>query len=143
MGRQFRTPRRGASVGAGSMAFVSPAVVTSSSTAIAIPNYGVTDIGAYTAGDYVLDSPETGSRKTILCVSSTSLARVVRFSTGGTVSCGTLAATTGATGGTQITFNATVDQCVVLLGVNTTHWAIEAMFPPTAVNATGIVLAAT
>lgn len=144
MGRQLRTVRRGVSQGAGGgNAFVTASIITSSSTAIAIPNYGITDLAAYTAGDIVLDAPETGSRKTILCVSSTSLARVLRFSTGGTVSCGTLAATTGATGGTNITFNATVDQCVVLIGVNSTHWAIECMFPPTAVNATGIVLGAT
>lgn len=148
MGRQFRTPRRGVSVGGGAQPFVSPAVVTSSSTAIAIPNYGVTDIGAYAAGEYVLDAPETGSRKTIVCVSSTSNARVIRFSTvagvgAGAVTCGTLAGTTGTSGGTQITFNATTDMCVVLLGINSTHWAIETMWPPTAANSTGIVLAAT
>ncbi len=139
MGRQYRTPRRGG----GGQAFVSPSVVTSSSTLVAIPNYGITDIGSYAAGEYVLDAPDTGIRKTLMCVSSTSLARVVRFSTSNTVTCGTLAGTTGSAGGTQVTFNATVDQVMVLIGVNSTHWAIECQYPPMAVNATGIVLAAT
>ena len=133
MGRQYRAPRRG-SGGFSSNSLVAPAIVTSSSTAIAIPNYGITDIGAYAAGEYVLDSPDTAIRKTLLCVSSSSAARVVRMSTGTSV-------TVGGGAATQITFNATIDQCVVLVGVNSTHWAIETAYPPIAVNATGLAIA--
>jgi hypothetical protein len=97
----------------------------------------VTDITAFTAGEYVLDAPDIGVRKTIICSASAAAARVIRFSTGINISGGTLATTAG----TQITFNATVDQCLVLLGLNSTHWVIESMYPPTAVNSTGIVLA--
>jgi len=138
MGRQFRPPRSGTV-----NKFVQPNTTSSSSTAVAIPNYGITDIGGFSAGDYVLAPPDEGVRKTIFCVSSSSAARVLRFSTGGTVTAGTLAGSTGSLAGTQITFNATVDQCVVLIGINTTHWAIESMYPPTAANSTGIVLAGT
>ncbi len=135
MGRQFRVLRRGG----GTSPFVQMASTLASSAAAIIPNYGVTDITDAPAGDFQLDAPDVGVRKTLICSASAAAARVVRFSSSGTVSGGTLATTAG----TQITFNATVDQVVVLLGRNSTHWVIESMYPPTAVNATGIVLAGT
>jgi hypothetical protein len=134
MGRQFRPPRSGNIV-----AFASPTITAASSVITAIPNYGYSDLSAYAAGDYQLAAPDIGVRKTLVRASSTSAAVVVRLSTSGTVSAGTLATTAG----TQFTFNATVDQVLTLIGVNSTHWAIESMYPPTAVNATGVVLAGT
>jgi hypothetical protein len=140
MGRQYRAPRRGELKKA-----VPPAVLSTALSAIVtIPNYGFTDIGGgSTAGSYVLDAPEEGVVKVLACVTSTSGARVVRMSTANTVSVGTLAGTTGTGGGHQITFNATVDMVVTLWGVNSTHWAIQSMYPPTAANSTGIVVAST
>ena len=135
MGRQFRELRRGG----GMTPFVQIASTVASSAAAVIPNYGVTDITACPAGDFQLDAPDVGVRKTLICSASAAAARVVRFSSAGTISAGTL----GTTAGTQVTFNATVDQVLVLLGRNSTHWVIESMYPPTAVNATGIVLAGT
>lgn len=139
MGRQFRAPRRGASLGTGSMTLTAPTIVTSSSTIIAIPNYGITDVSTWTAGDYVLDAPEAGSRKTIVRSSSSTGGVVIRFSTGGTVSCGTL----GTTAGTQMLLDTTKDACVVLLGVNSTHWAIETAWSGLTVNTTSIVVSGT
>ncbi len=135
MGRQFRVLRRSG----GQTLHVPMSSTLASSVAVVIPNYGVTDITDAPAGDFQLDAPDVGVRKTLICSASAAAARVVRFSSAGTVSGGTLATTAG----TQITFNATVDQVVVLLGRNSTHWVIESMYPPTAVNATGIVLAGT
>ncbi len=135
MGRQFRTLRRGG----GMTQFVAISSTLASSAAEVIPNYGVTDITDCPAGDFMLAPPDVGVRKTLICSASAAAARVIRFSSSGTVSAGTLATTAG----TQVTFNATVDQVLVLVGRNTTHWVIESMYPPTAVNATGIVLAGT
>jgi hypothetical protein len=127
MGRQFRPPRRGSGT-----KFVTVQVPTSSSTAIAIPNYGVTDLSTFTAGDWVMDAPEEGVTKTLVSVSSTSVARVIRMATDASVKCGN-------GGATQITFSATtVDQCVRLLGINSTRWVIEYMTP---VASTGAGLA--
>ena len=140
MGRQYRPPRQGGSPGGigsgGSFTYVSPQVVSSSSTVIAVPNYGITDISTWAAGEYVMDVPVAGLEKVILSVSSSSLARVIRMSTGTSVK-----VNGDGTAHTQITFNATVGQCVTLLGLNSTTWVIKAMHPPTAVNSTGIVSA--
>ena len=139
MGRQFRTPRSGGSPalqGGGAFPFVGPSIATSSSTAIAISNYGVTDISTWPAGEYVLAAPVTGVQKIIVSASSTSLARVIRMSTAATVK-----VNGDGTAHTQITFNATVGMCLTLMGQNSTAWIIQGMHPPTAVNSTGIVSA--
>lgn len=130
MGRQYRPPRRGQL-----NKLVSPQVVTSSSTAIAIPNYGITDVSAWAAGDYVLDSPDEGVRKTILSISSTSVARVIRSATDASVKI-------GSQGATQLQFGATtLACCVVLIGINSTQWAIETAYPP--VSTAGSIVIAT
>jgi hypothetical protein len=137
MGRQFRAPRRGSSE-----AFVAPIsgtlVGSSLANVVSIPNYGITDITTITAVDIVLDAPETGVQKKIICSASAAVARVVKFSTGGTVSCGTLATTAG----TQVTMQATVDMCLSLIGRNSTHWVIESVYPASTVAINqGVLLA--
>jgi hypothetical protein len=126
MGRQFRPARRGSGD-----KFVTAATVTgASSTLVVIPNYGVTDLSTYAAGDWVLDAPEEGVRKTLISVSSTSVARVIRMATDASVKCGN--------GATQITFGqTTIDQCVTLVGVNSTRWCIEQVYP-VAASAAGL-----
>src|SRR4029078_3372973 len=141
MGRQFRPPRRGHSPGSGAgMSFVGP-LATSSSTLIVIPNYGVTDISTFAAGEYVLDAPEQGSVKHILSWSTTARARIIKLSTNASVTVNTNPVTTGASGNTQITFNGTADQVMELLGVNSTHWSV--MFTNAAQHSTGMAIAST
>lgn len=142
MGRQFRAPRRGGvPVASQVLSFVGPEIATSSSTAIAIPNYGVTDLSTWAAGDYVLDAPEKGVVKYLISNSTTNLARVIKLSTGATVSCNSNPVTTGASGNTQITFNGTADQVMCLLGINSTHWSV--MFTNVAQASTGMAIAST
>ena len=139
MGRQYRPPRAGGSpqVSAGTaQQFVGPAIVTSSSTIIVIPNYGITDISTWAAGDYVLDAPVTGVEKMIISASSSTLSRVIRMSTGTSVKINDVGAAH-----TQVTFATSVGCCLTLLGYNSTHWLVKSMHPPTAVNSTGIVTA--
>lgn len=112
MGRQTRSPRAGSAD-----KFVSPNVVTSSSVAVAIPNYGVTDVTTWGAGDYVLDAPDEGVRKLLVQTSSTATSRVIRCSTGTSVKVNNQL-------GTQITLAATVDQSVGLIGLNSTRWLV-------------------
>lgn len=129
MGRQTRTPHSGEVA-----KFVSPNVVTSSSALVAIPNYGVTDMSTWAAGEYVLAAPDEGVRKTLFSVSSSSTVYpTIRLSTGTSVKIGNQLAT-------QIAFPATVDTVVVLLGVNSTRWLLESASPPIAANSTGIVI---
>ena len=124
MGRQFRPPR----AGTGTM-LVTPRAVAVSSTLVAIPNYGVTDVTTWAAGDYVLAPPEEGVRKTIVSVTSTSVARVIRSATDASVKI-------GHGGATQIQAAASTGSwCIVLLGINSTQWAVENQYPPaTTVN---------
>jgi hypothetical protein len=139
MGRQYRAPRRG-----NGQAFVGPAVApTTGNLTISIPNYGITDLSTM-SGEIVLDAPDAGVRKTLFRSVAGSSGTVVRFSSSNTVSCATL----GTTGGTQITFNATLDCCVVLLGQNSTHWVVESMYTGLTgggafANTTGIVIGGT
>lgn len=135
MGRQYRSPRAGSysPVAGGYGKFVSPQVVSSSSTAIAIPNYGVTDMSTWTAGEYVLDVPEEGVRKILFRGSSTTTTFVtVRGSTAQTVSF-------DLAGNTKLQLVATTDVVIELLGINSTRWAIVNMEPTIAANSTGIV----
>jgi hypothetical protein len=127
MGRQFRAPRRGNSV-----KFNTVQVPASSSTVIAIPNYGITDVSTFAAGEYVLDAPEEGVRKTLVNVSGTSAARIIRSATDGAVKFGN-ALTSIVYGGT------TVDTCIVLVGINSTRWCVESVYP-VAATAAGVTL---
>lgn len=130
MGRQYRPPRRGPNSpsglpGASHMHMTAPYVVSASSTIVAIPNYGATDLSTYAAGDYVLDSPDAGVVKTLFSYTSTAAARVIRASTGTNI-------TFGNQGFTQIeSGNSTSPWCVMLLGVNSTQWAILSGYPTT------------
>ena len=141
MSRQYRPPRRGSGAGqgggSGSMAFTnaSPDVSASgSSTVIAIPNYGFTDISAGISTEYVLDAPDKGSRKTIFCGSSTTSARIVHLSTGKTVSCDLV-------GSMTMTFTTTVDVIVEMYGISSTRWTC--VFYPPASTAGTVILTTT
>lgn len=129
MGRQYRTPRQGEL-----SKLVTGNVIAASSTAVAIPNYDITDLSTYAAGDYVMDAPSEGVRKTLVWASSASAAVVVRLSTATSVKA-------GHTGATQITFGLTTsDGCAVLIGLNSTRWAVESMIvPSTLANALSTV----
>lgn len=126
MGRQFRAPRRGSGD-----KFTSYQIPAASSAYIAIPNYGITDVSTWAAGDYVLDAPEEGVRKAFVSVSSSSVARVIRCATDASVKLGN-------GGATQFIFGATtIDQCLRMVGVNSTRWCIESIYP-VAATAAGI-----
>jgi hypothetical protein len=123
MGRQFRAPRRGASVKFNSLQV--PAV---SSLVSVIPNYGVTDMSTWAAGEYVLDAPEEGVVKTIISVSGTSVARVVRSATDSGVKF--------ANGLTSLVFGqTTIDVSITMVGVNSTRWCITSANPVTSSGA--------
>lgn len=146
MGRQFRSPRRGTG-GVMTAPYVIPSTLegpaATTGHTISIPNYGITDLSTFAAGEYTMDAPEAGVRKTLVRAVAGSSGVVVRFSTGKTVSAGTLATTAA----TQVTFNATNDCCIVLIGQNSTHWFVESMWSSItntpASGSTGIVLAGT
>ena len=108
----------------------------SSGGPIQISNYGATDLtGATTGAEYVLDAPSEGVRKTLFRTSSgANDAVVIRMSTGATVKVGNQLAT-------QITFNATTDLSMSLIGLNSTRWVITAAYPSIAANTTGAVIA--
>lgn len=127
MGRQFRGVRKGGSgyQPAGTNTLVAPTFASSSSTAIQIPNYGVTDLTTFTAGEYVMDAPDVGVSKTLVWASSSSAAVIVRMSTAQSVKVGNSAAT-------QITFGlSTCDAAVQLVGLNSTRWALVSFTVPT------------
>ena len=142
MSRQYRPPRRagGGSAGPGTgggqvVTGPSPNVsAAGSSTVIAIPNFGFTDLTAAISTEYVLDAPDTGVRKTIFCGSSTTNARILHSSTSNTV-------TFDLNGSRTMTFTTTVDVIVEMYGINTTRWAC--MFYPPASTAGTVVLTTT
>lgn len=118
MARQLRSLRRG------EHSLPITTLAPASSKYATIPNYGVTYLTS--GNDYVLDAPGEGVLKRIICVSSSSLATVIRGSTGVTV-------TFNNNGATQIAFTAssTVDRSVELLGVNSTRWTVLNVHPYT------------
>lgn len=128
MGRQYRSPRRGPDSpaglpGASHMPITAPYVVSASSTVIAIPNYGATDLSTYAAGDYVLDAPALGVQKTIVYCTSSSGNVVIRGSTGTSVKF-------NGGGATEIrSSGSTVGWAVQLLGINSTQWAVTGAWP--------------
>ncbi len=129
MARQVRTVR------AGERHLEVP--VSSGASVSNIPNYGVSELPSTAAGNYVLDAPVEGVRKTLYSVTTTSAAQTVRASTGTTVTIDNQAAT-------QIVFNATVDMIVDLLGVSSTRWVVTSVSPETAaVNSTGVSIGTT
>lgn len=123
MGRQFRSPRSGGSnVVAPAWGYVG-SIQNPSCRATAIPNYGVTDISTWAAGDYVLDAPVEGVLKTFVSIQGTSAARVIRGSTAASVKFGSTAHTQLNIGGS------TVACCITLLGYNSTQWLIMSAHP--------------
>lgn len=97
-------------------------VAGKSSTKAVIPNYGVTELTTdFTAGDWVLDKPYVGARKTLYSVSATT-GLVVRGSTGTSV-------TFTSTGATQIRFDGAGDKCVELYGRSTSEWVVTSVVP--------------
>ena len=138
MSRQFRTPHRGggSGQGAGMQIVDTPIGVANagSSSLIAIPNYGFTNLTAGISTEYVLDAPDAGSRKTLFCGSSTTSARIVHLSTGKTVSCDLV-------GSMTMTFTTTVDVIVEMYGISSTRWTC--MFYPPASTAGTVTLTTT
>jgi hypothetical protein len=117
MGRQLRTVAKGE----GEIRVDS---IIKSSTRISIPNYGITDLTTLpTAGDWVLDAPTPGVRKTLYTVHATT-GLVVRGSTGITV-------TFTEAGATQIKFDGSGDKLVELLGRSETKWIVTNIVPAT------------
>jgi hypothetical protein len=99
-----------------------------SSLVSVIPNYGITDMSTWAAGEYVLDAPEEGVRKTIISVSGTSVARVVRSATDSSVKF--------ANGLTSLVFGqTTIDVAISMVGVNSTRWCITSANPVTSSGA--------
>jgi hypothetical protein len=147
MGRQFRSPRA-PGLGGHFREFVGP--VPGSTVAEAnlghahtIPSYGVTDISTWGASTYFMAPPTAGCMKTFVSHSSAPAARVVKLSTGNTV---TIlypgGATTGASGNTHISFAAsTLDTCLTIMGLNSTHWMLVSVHP--ALNSTGTSILST
>lgn len=109
-------------------------LTNNSSGKITIPNYGWSMLDSTAATEHVLDPPAAGVRKTLCSVTSTSVAVVVRGSTGTSVKFGNQ-------GDTQLTFAATVAMAVDLLGVNSTQWVITGHYITPAT--TGLVAAST
>ena len=145
MGRQFRTPRApGLGGGGGNIReFVGPVAPTTVTPEFVIPAYGVTDISTWGASTYTMAPPVAGALKTFVSHSSAPNARVVKLSTGNTVTALYPGGpTTGASGNTHISFAAsTLDTCITLMGLNTTHWMVVSVHP--ALNSTGTSILST
>jgi hypothetical protein len=147
MGRQFRSPRA-PGLGGHFREFVGP---TPGSTvaeanlghAHTIPSYGVTDISTWGASTYFMAPPTQGCVKTIVShTSAPTGARVIKLSTGNTVTLLYPSPTTGASGNTHIKVDAsTLDTCLTLLGLNSTHWMLVSVHP--ALNSTGTSILST
>jgi hypothetical protein len=149
MGRQFRGQRSVGPVSGGSFReFVNPAPTSAvgadggASPSFYIPSYGVTNISTWAASTYVMAAPSEGVIKTILSSnpsSAAAAARVIKLSSGNTVTVGYVSPTTGASGNTHLSFGAsTADFCLTLMGVNSTHWAIVSVHPVTTAS-TGFI----
>lgn len=91
-----------------------PVSATAGEEAVGIAPHGVTELGS-SAATYVLGAPRLGYRKTIYCTSTSSDSRIVRGSTGTSV-------TFNNQGATQLSFSSTGDKCIDLLGVSSVRW---------------------
>ncbi len=150
MGRQYRSPRAsGPASGSGHFReFVNPTPTTDvgadggAAPTFLIPAYGVTNISTWGASTYVMAPPAEGVMKTILSSNPSSAAcaaRVIKLSSGNTVTVGYVGPTTGTGGNTHLSFGAsTADICLTLMGVNSTHWSIVSIHPVTTTS-TGFV----
>jgi hypothetical protein len=143
MGRQYRSPKIAGVVGGGNhREFVGPTPPSSIGLVDQIPGYGVTNISTWAASTYFMGPPAEGVMKTILSSnpsSAAAAARMIKLSSGNTVTVGYVGPTTGSGGNTHLSFGAsTADICVTLMGVNSTHWAIVSVHPVTTAS-TGFV----
>jgi hypothetical protein len=144
MGRQYRSARVTGPGGDNFREFVNPAPSTAvtAGNPFDIPGYGVTDISTWGASTYYMAPPVQGAVKTLISHSSAPAARTVRLSTGASVTVLWSGKTTGASGNTEFSFAAsTLDTCVVLVGLNSTHWVLQSIYP--ALNSTGTAILST
>jgi hypothetical protein len=147
MGRQFRSPRERGVAAGDFREFVGPTPGSTEANATmggphVIPSYGVTDISTWGASTYYMAPPTQGCMKTIVSHSSAPAARVIKLSTNKTVTILYPGATTGASGNTHIAVAAsTLDTCLTLMGLNSTHWLVVSVHP--ALNSTGTAILST
>lgn len=112
---------------------LSPVFGTTGGTSISLSNEGISVISASSADTYMLEPPVAGCRKTLICTSSSSVARVVRTTSGS----GDQTITVGNQTATKITFAAasTVDVAVELMGLSATRWAVVGGYPQASTGA--------
>ena len=141
MGRQYRTlnARESGTLFSHNSTAGAGGPLGSSGKRLTVPNYGVSVFYGTTAGTWVLDPPAPGVFKTLLVGATVSTATVIKGSSDGAA---TVTFNSSAAGSkTQLTFEATVDKCVQMVGLNSTEWRIVSMRPTNlAVNATGVLL---
>jgi hypothetical protein len=139
MGRQFRPPRSKGNEGDGGSfrEFVGPVPGTSVATnslshVNMIPSYGVTDISTWAASTYFRAPPTQGCIKTLVSASTAPAVRYICVSSSGnTVTINNNGAQT--TANTHLQCGATtMDACITLMGVNSTHWVVVSVYPTTA-----------
>jgi hypothetical protein len=139
MGRQYRSAKaRGLSGGESMREFVGPVPGSTSNTnspghAHMIPSYGVTDISTWAASTYFVAPPTAGCIKTFFTASTNgAAARWFNFSSSGNTV--TIQHMGGAsTVNTHMVCGASsVDNCITLMGVNSTHWLVVSVYPSTA-----------
>ncbi len=106
---------------------LSPVTGTTGGASISLTNNGVTVLNHSSADTFMLAPPEAGCRKTLICTSSSSVARVVRTTSGS----GDQTITFGNQTATKLSFTtaSTVDACVVLVGLSSVRWAVESAWP--------------
>lgn len=99
--------------------------VTSGGGTLGIPNYGITVISGTAAGDWAMQAPVAGIRKTLIVMPATSgTARVVKLST---TSSGDSITALGATGDgviTELNYNSTSLMMTEMVGLSATQWKI-------------------
>ena len=141
MGRQFRTlnARESGSLFSHNSTAGAGGPLGSSGKRLTVPNYGVSVFYGTTPGTWVLDAPSPGVTKTLLVGATVSTATVIMGSSDGAA---TVTFNSSAAGSkTKLTFSATVDKCVDLVGISSTEWRIRGVHPTNlAVNATGVSL---
>lgn len=114
-------------------------VASTGSTAVSIPNYGLSHISS-AANTWVLDAPEPGVVKTLFSAAGSSAARVIKLhpvSSGDSITVGPTA--------TEIAIHSTAETLVQLIGVSSVKWHVLAASTgggAAAVNSTGVVFQA-
>jgi hypothetical protein len=143
MGRQFRSARqKGVSNSGDFREFVGPTPASSVASANQthahiIPSYGVTDVSTWAASTYYIAPPTQGCIKTLFSHSTAGVARWFNLSATTTTGVVTVNAAGGATtSNTHLALGAsTLDNCITLMGINSTHWVVVSVYPTTASTA--------